>query len=105
MTSQITLSEIKTAIRSYLPDASVLLFGSRVRKEEHTSSDYDLLIISDTALDRIDKMTCEKQIRKQLTIQFEQPFDIILQTRGEWQQKKDLVGHISYYATREGVEI
>ncbi len=56
-------------------------------------------------MDQPTKMEYEKSIRKVLTALFELPFDIIVQTRDEWNEKKTMLGHIIYYATKEGVEI
>lgn len=105
MTSADTLTAIKAAILGYLPDAAVWLFGSRVKKQEDAHSDYDLLVVTGKDMDQHGKMDFEKKIRKGLTIQFEQPFDIIVETREDWQKKRNLVGHIVYYASKEGVQI
>ncbi|MES2329842.1 MAG: nucleotidyltransferase domain-containing protein [Bacteroidota bacterium] len=99
------LDQIKNTIRQFLPEASILLFGSRARGATEIHSDYDLLIITDIAMDQPTKMEYEKSIRKVLTALFELPFDIIVQTRDEWNEKKTMLGHIIYYATKEGVEI
>ncbi len=105
MTATLQLHEIKNTIQQFLPDASVLLFGSRARGDEKLQSDFDLLIITGAVMDLRQKMQYEKKIRQSLTESFEQPFDIILQTQEEWRDKKEQVGHIAYYASKEGVEI
>jgi|GEM_PF-1236854 uncharacterized protein len=97
--------DIKRSIHSFLPGANVILFGSRARGEASVSSDVDLLIVTDQDLDSKSKLGYEKNIRKQLTHDFETPFDIILQTRNEWAEKKLLLGHIVYYATKEGITL
>jgi predicted nucleotidyltransferase len=105
MAPSLQLDQIKGTILQFLPGSSVLLFGSRARGEGAVSSDFDLLIITDSVMDHKAKLGYEKDIRKSLTHSFKKPFDIIVQTRKEWQEKKNLLGHIVYYATKEGVEI
>jgi predicted nucleotidyltransferase len=105
MHSQQTLNSIKSTVNSFLPHSKVLLFGSRVRGEAHNESDYDLLIVtSDTFAPRI-KMSWENKIRKALVYSLNLPFDIILQSQSEIDEKRKLTGHIVYYAMKEAVEI
>jgi predicted nucleotidyltransferase len=105
MHSQQTLNSIKSTVNSFLPHSKVLLFGSRVRGEAHSESDYDLLIVtSDTFAPRI-KMSWENKIRKALVYSLNLPFDIILQSQNEIDEKRKLTGHIVYYAMKEAVEI
>ncbi len=105
MSKQQTLQSIKSTVGSFLPDAKVLLFGSRARGQATKDSDYDLLIVTnDTFAPRI-KMDWESKIRKALVSALKLPFDVIIASRGEVDETKDLTGHIVQYAVREGVEI
>ena|SRR5579863_3355900 len=105
MSKQQTLQSIKSTVGSFLPDAKVLLFGSRARGQATNDSDYDLLIVTnDTFTPRI-KMDWESKIRKALVSAFKAPFDVIIASKREVDEKKDLTGHIVQYAIREGVEI
>lgn len=92
-------------VNSFLPDAQVLLFGSRARGEFAKDSDYDLLIVTqDTFAPRI-KMNWESKIRKALVNTLNLPFDIIIQSKKEVSEKRELRGHIVYYAMKDAVEI
>lgn len=102
---KLVLADVKRSIHSFLPGASIILFGSRARGEASAYSDVDLLIVTDKDMDSRSKLGYEKNIRQQLTYDFETPFDIILQTRNEWAEKKQLLGHIVYYATKEGIPL
>jgi uncharacterized protein len=83
----------------------VLFFGSRARGESSIDSDYDLLVITkETFAPRI-KMNWESKIRKALVNEFNLPFDVIIQSEKEVSEKKNLSGHIVYYAMKEGVKI
>ncbi len=44
------LTDVKAAVRACLPAADVLLYGSVARGENGPESDYDILILADTAL-------------------------------------------------------
>jgi len=48
---------IKSMVNSFLPDAQVLLFGSRARGDSAIDSDYDLLIITQETFTPRVKMT------------------------------------------------
>ena len=98
-----SMSRIKSTILQFLPGASVVLFGSRARGEAGKDSDVDLLIITDDFLDIRSRMDMEKKIRQELTTQYQLPFDIILQNTSVAAEKKKLLGHIVYYAMKEGI--
>jgi len=96
---------IKLMVNSFLPNAQVLLFGSRARGEFSEDSDYDLLIITQKTFDPRTKMNWESKIRKALINTLNMPFDVIVQSKKEVSVKKNLSGHIVYYAMKEAVEI
>ena len=104
MTKQINHT-IKSLVDSFLPNAQVLLFGSRARGEFSIDSDYDLLIITNETFAPRTKMNWESKIRKALINKLNKPFDVIIQSKKELLEKKDLSGHIVYYAMKEAVEI
>ncbi len=88
-----------------MPDSKVLLFGSRATGKADEESDYDLLVItSDTFEPRV-KMNWESKIRKALVHSLKAPFDVILESEKEINEKKNLTGHIVYYAMKEAVEL
>jgi uncharacterized protein len=96
---------IKSIVNSFLPNAQVLLFGSRARGEFSVDSDFDLLIITRQTFSPRIKMNWESKIRKSLINTLDLPFDIIIQSKKEVSEKKDLSGHIVYYAMKDAVEI
>lgn len=51
------LSFLLEQLKSYIPDATVWAFGSRVKGSSRTSSDLDLAVLCD-------KQTAQKQLRK-----------------------------------------
>jgi predicted nucleotidyltransferase len=98
-----TFTAIKSTVHSFLPDAEVLLFGSRARDESNSQSDYDLLIVTPDTFAPRTKMEWENKVRKALVRLFNAPFDVILQSRSEVKEKRDLLGHIVYFALKDAV--
>src|SRR6266700_946438 len=100
MSFQQALRTIKATVKSYLPESKILLFGSRARGEGDQESEYDLLIVTaDTLAPRI-KMNWENKIRKALVFSLKAPFDVIIESENEISEKRNLTGHIIYYAMK-----
>ena len=59
MSNKIILKTIKTTVKSFLPDAKVLLFGSRARGDFNTDSDFDVLVITSTTFPTKEKKNGE----------------------------------------------
>jgi predicted nucleotidyltransferase len=99
-----TLATIGEVARSTLPEAQILLFGSRARGRAAPDSDYDILIIVDRPLDIHAKLALRTHVRKQL-LERGIRCDILIQSDQEIQRKKELPGHIVRSALREGVPL
>ncbi|MCX6325074.1 MAG: nucleotidyltransferase domain-containing protein [Bacteroidia bacterium] len=93
---------IKQTSREYLPDAEVLLFGSRARKNASSDSDYDILLITYAELLPRDKLPIRTKIRKSL-LAIGIRSDILIQSKSEVERKKNLPGHIVRKILREGI--
>ena len=93
---------IKKTAHEYLPDAEVLLFGSRARNEASAESDYDILIISKTELSPKEKLPLRTKIRKSLLL-IGIRSDILIQSSLEVDKKKKLPGHIVRKILREAI--
>jgi predicted nucleotidyltransferase len=87
------IETIKSTAHEYLPDAEVLLFGSRARKDEKSDSDYDILLVIKTDLTSREKLPLKTRIRKAL-LSFGIRSDILIQSENEVNQKKSLPGHV-----------
>ena len=44
------LNHIKDTVIIFIPEAEIRLFGSRVRSDSESDSDYDILVITDQSL-------------------------------------------------------
>jgi predicted nucleotidyltransferase len=105
MNAQQTFQAIKSTVSSFLPNSRVLLFGSRATGQADKESDYDLLVVTtDTFAPRV-KMDWENKIRRALVYAFKAPFDVIVESETEINEKRNLTGHIVHYAIKEAVEI
>ncbi|MFO7933854.1 MAG: nucleotidyltransferase domain-containing protein [Bacteroidales bacterium] len=90
---KIIYSTIKSIVRDYVPDAEVLLFGSRARNDAKSDSDFDLLITTKQRFTAEKKISIRSAIRKAL-LKKNIRSDILLQSQEEVEQKKKLPGHI-----------
>ena len=66
MTKNQIIETIKSTAHEYLPDAEVLLFGSRARKDDRSDSDYDILLVTKNNLIPKEKLLLRTKIRKAL---------------------------------------
>ena len=93
---------IKLIAHQYLPDAQVLLFGSRARNESRDDSDYDILLIINETLSPKEKIPIITKIRKSL-LQSEIRSDILIQSKQEIEKNKNLPGHIVRSILKEAI--
>ena len=87
------IAKIKATISQYLPDAEIMLFGSRARSDAHPESDYDILIKIRDQITTREKIVLRTNIRKELLKQ-DIRSDILIQSIEEIERKKNLPGHI-----------
>lgn len=98
------LSIIKETVRKILPDCTILLFGSRARKDNTDDSDYDFLIVTKETIDIHEKRTIKSTMRKELA-RFKISADILIQSEDEVNLKKEITGHIIKQVVLEGVAL
>ncbi len=92
-TNREILELIKATICKYLPDAEVLLFGSRARREATSDSDFDVLVVTSLDLTPKQKLPLKTKIRKELLTEGIRS-DILIQSKIEVKKKRKLAGHI-----------
>jgi len=95
---------IKKCVNELLPESRLVLFGSRARRDNSSSSDYDFLIITKELLAMSKKRFLKATLRKRLAA-FKIPADILIESEQEISLKKELAGHIVRTALNEGVAI
>jgi predicted nucleotidyltransferase len=77
------LKQCKAAIKAIVPDAEIILYGSRARGDAHPDSDYDLLVLTDQQTD----LDLEDKLRAAI-FNFQLEYDILLSVfaynRSQW---------------------
>ena len=85
---------------------SVFLFGSMARGDSSKESDYDILIISKEELSSKGRRNLSIEISKALHQQIRlTPFDIIIKSRKDFDEEKDIVNTISNEVLLEGIKL
>jgi uncharacterized protein len=105
MVTQSIQNTIKTTVRSFIPDARVLLFGSMARGDANDDSDYDVLVIIPKTLPPKEKIPWITKIQTALVYALDAPFDVLLNSEEEVNKKVQLPSHIVRTAINEGVEL
>jgi predicted nucleotidyltransferase len=105
MTDKAILSTIKSTVKQYLPNAKILLFGSRARGNHNSASDFDLLVITPKTYSERVKTNWRIKIHEALVDALERPFDIILNSEKEIASKRKLPGHVVRSAMNEALEL
>jgi len=105
MTPQkIILGIIKPIISRMIPESEIYLFGSRARDENIENSDFDLLIISKNEYLPSEKAKILSNLRLELARKGV-PADLILNSKTEAQNNRQLPGHIVHEAFKEMIAI
>jgi predicted nucleotidyltransferase len=105
MSDKTILKSIKTTVKAFLPDARVLLFGSRARGDNNKDSDFDVLVITPQNLSDSKKKSLRIKIKQALLEILDVPVDILVNSEKEIAIKKELPGHTINWAMKEGVLI
>ena len=85
---------------------SVFLFGSMARGDSNKESDYDILIVSKEELSSKERRNLSIEISRALRQQIRlTPFDIIIKSRKDFDEEKDIVNTISNEVLLEGIKL
>ena len=105
MSDKTILKTIKATVKSFLPEARVLIFGSRARGDSNGDSDFDVLILTDETYPERVKITWGTNIHKALVKALRLPFDVVMQSKKELSYKKEIRGHYLHSAIQEAIEL
>lgn len=67
------LADVKALVRSRLPDAEVILYGSTARGERTPDSDYDVLVLTDRCIS-----TAEETAMIEAIYEYELAHDVVI---------------------------
>jgi uncharacterized protein len=95
---------IKESVNEFLPDSSIFLFGSRARHDFNDDSDYDLMVVTETAHENKELRLLKAMIRRKLAHN-RIPADIIIQSKTQLESNKKVTGHIVRRVLKEGIPL
>jgi len=98
------LHQVREEVYRLVPDAKVILHGSRVRNEARQDSDGDFLIITDPPLDR-EIITRLKDGLYDIELENNEVVSSIMRSRQEWSSPEYDVLPFKKAVEREGVEL
>lgn len=95
------IEEIKKELERFSPD-KIILFGSRARGDDKENSDYDIMLIFNSALDRSQKLSIAAGARRTLAAKLIDA-DILVKSNSEFESARYETGSISKQASAEGI--
>ena len=101
MSNQEVLNTIKSTVHSFLPDARVLLFGSRARGKYNKNSDFDVLVITKSTFPAKEKRNWRTKINDAIVTAIHAPVDVLFNSEDEVNIKKELPGHVVRWALKD----
>ena len=81
----------------------VILFGSRARGDYREDSDYDILVVVLSDIDRGTRRELARRVRMRLVWELRAPVDVIVTSLDKWRRYRGMVGHLFYSVEREGI--
>jgi len=84
--------------------SKIIIFGSRARGDYKKDSDWDFLVIVDKEIEHREKREIASEIRKNLVYSGVLA-DIIVISEKIYHERLNDVGHIVYYAVKEGIAV
>jgi uncharacterized protein len=105
MGNEVIYDTIKKTILSYIPDARILLFGSRAKGNYDIESDYDLLVITPNILSHHERLNWSSKLHKVIVKAIHAPVDLLLYSESDIAEKQNLPGHIVRSAIKEGIAL
>jgi predicted nucleotidyltransferase len=98
------LEQVEQQIHSILPDAEVILYGSRARGDAGPASDWDFLILVDQPLDR-DRILELKNRLYDLELETDTVLTSTVRTRDEWKSPRYSFLPFKHNVEQEGVSL
>ena len=98
------VKKFKEAILNIVPNAKIILFGSRARGDFRRESDWDFLVLTDLPITKEEKEKISDAIFY-LEIDHEQVIDYLLHNQEEWKELSAIPMPICEFVKEEGIEI
>ena len=97
-TKQQILVAIKSQVQQVLPDAEIILFGSRANGVFTDESDWDILVLADKPVTKKIKQTIHDKIFP-LSVSISSFINVLVVSRKDWQQNP------SYYSLKKTIAL
>lgn len=94
---------IRQNINSVDSAAVVILYGSRAKGNEHTESDWDILVLTDNPVD----LKMERKFRDnlyELELETGEPFSIFVYSKSDWNLKQRITPFY-YNVMQDGIKL
>jgi len=98
------LKKVRDKVHSIIPDAEIILYGSRARAESSTESDWDFLILLDRKPDRQVVAELKDQLYE-LELENDIVLSSIIRSRHEWNSELYSILPFKKEVERDGVVI
>lgn len=87
------VSSVKSIVRRYDPEATIILFGSRARGDYHEESDWDFIILTDFAeQDDATKQAIRREILHEIEFESHDHIATIFHNKNVWQSDYQVTG-------------
>ena len=98
MVSDELIQEIVARLTEAAPGSTIILFGSQARGDAREDSDLDILVVEPVVQARRREMVRLSDVLRPLRV----PIDIVVVSRQNFEEWRDLPGTIIHQAAREG---
>jgi predicted nucleotidyltransferase len=92
------LREIRKRIVDAFAPERVILFGSYAERQTTADSDLDLLVVTERPVSRKERLARTQDLFRELPL----PVQVVTISRREFEETRDVVGGISYPASKYG---
>lgn len=94
---------IRTNIHQVDPEADVILYGSRARGNERKDSDWDILVLTNDAID-INRERLFRNNLYDLELETGEPFSLFVYSKTDWFSRQRITPFFQN-VTREGIKL
>jgi len=96
------LNRVQQTIHELVPDAAIILYGSRARGDADAASDWDFLILVDQPIERNFVVRLRNQLYE-LELETDQMISSIIRTWQEWNSPRYAVLPFKVHVEQDGV--
>ena len=95
---------VKVTVLSVLPDATVILYGSRARRDARPDSDWDFLVLTDEPVTGA-LVESVRNIVYDIALEFEEVISVFIENRSDWFSPLGQALPLNENVTLEGITV